>query len=657
MRKNELLACLAFSLSFIAFSSGSQASTVCLSGCDFASIQEAINNAASGGEVVVTDSAEYGGQILLNKSVALRSTGNATIWSDSASPTVSVVSGDSVLEGFTVIYNGTGSSTSAVEATSVTNFTLRNNTLTNTMSTNNGWGLHLYSSTSCTASSNAVRTGGPGSSNYGMFIEFSSTNNTLENNAIFTDGDESNYGIYIDGSNDNIVKGNAVSTSGGAENFGIGMNLLSGASVSSNNVTTNGTDGNYGISMVDVTSSSVDGNSIRTGDSTGSGENHGIRIRTSDGNRIQSNTIDADGGPESGMFFDGSNHNVLSRITINVLQPSGYGVFLTASSGNNTFRDSAISAASSTDVKDDNIGFSTRNYFVNSSLDEGDIAFSAGSDGKIFVQRKMSFRSVDQTSQPITGASLNVTDGNQTTQTDNPTQSIGGTSGSGGDSDVVTITEYVANSTGRLVFGPYLFSSASGALSGSVSFSPASNVSIVTATLSPPPAAASSGGGGRSSRSPASPAPQQAQPVQEEVAIEQPIEEAAPVEGPVEVEQPVRRTSDAASFSPPASRPQSNPITGLFALGIDGKSLGGVTGMLVAADGSPNPATFLGLVSVAIAGSVVYIKRKVIFRKRETKEYADQGREAGVAGEAREGEDRDFAGSREGAEGRPEEEQ
>jgi len=146
---------------------------------------------------------------------------------------------------------------------------------------------------------------------------------------------------------------------------------------------------------------------------------------------------------------------------------------------------------------------------------------------------------------------------------------------------------------------------------------------------------------------------------------------AAPVQAVEEtpVQQPEDQIADGAeeeqdgqaavgpSFNPPTAQPSSNPITGLFAFGLDANSAQALTGYLTSEDGSPNPAVFLGVISVAIVGSVVYIRRKLIFRKRENKKYAYEGDEAGVAGEAGQREDRDTPEAGGGAEREREEEQ
>jgi hypothetical protein len=157
---------------------------------------------------------------------------------------------------------------------------------------------------------------------------------------------------------------------------------------------------------------------------------------------------------------------------------------------------------------------------------------------------------------------------------------------------------------------------------------------------STPAPIASSGGGGR--------APSQTQQIVNQTS-------SAPIPTVSETEEPVSATNQAGEavvesagtpgttpvspvFNPPSSQPAGNPITGLFAFGQGGSPL---TGMVFAADGSPNPVFFLGLVAVSLAGSIVYMKRRLIFRHGKNRKYGEEGEQAGVAATDSEGEDRD----------------
>ena len=115
-----------------------------------------------------------------------------------------------------------------------------------------------------------------GSSNYGVYLYNGVVNGTIQNNTIFTDGTGENIGVYLfAGVNFTNILGNIIFTNGSSIlNHGIKINVSSfNNTINGNAITTNGTTNNFGIFL---------GNSGGTGANFTVIENNSILARGTD---------------------------------------------------------------------------------------------------------------------------------------------------------------------------------------------------------------------------------------------------------------------------------------------------------------------------------------------------------------------------------------
>jgi hypothetical protein len=161
---------------------------------------------------------------------------------------------------------------------------------------------------------------------------------------------------------------------------------------------------------------------------------------------------------------------------------------------------------------------------------------------------------------------------------------------------------------------------------------------------------AQSGGGGSRSSGSSGAAPAKIQPIAQPT---QPPAKQTPEESTftvpdqtndVEAQNVPRATEREARFNPPRNQPSANLISGFFTFGLGANSTESITGYFVSPGGSPNPMGFFALAGLAVAGSVIYIKRELIFRGKKNIEYEER-EQAGMADGDSVGEDADPSGS------------
>ncbi|HOO53398.1 MAG TPA: NosD domain-containing protein [Methanothrix sp.] len=247
--------------------SGPLTLTVCASGCDYTSIQAAINSAWPG-DTVEVQSGTYRENVIVNKTLTLRGvdtgTGLPVVDADGSGSAITLNADGCTLEGF-VAKNAGSTGDSGIELTS------HNNTISGNTVTANYHGIRLESSSGNTVSGNTAT----GNSWYGIDLYSSSENNISGNTAT---GSSIGAGIHLGSiSNNNIVTGNNASNNNG---YGISLGFSS-----ENNVSGNIASGNdYGIRL-DYSS----GNTVT--DNTANGNDYGIHVASSNGNTIYQNTF------------------------------------------------------------------------------------------------------------------------------------------------------------------------------------------------------------------------------------------------------------------------------------------------------------------------------------------------------------------------------
>ena len=116
--------------------------SVCSSGCNFNSIQAAINGVSNGDEVRITDSREYNETLNIDKSIILAGYLGAcyasciptifpTVFFAGNSSTINITADNVAISNLKIKYNGTNSSRFPIEVRSRNNITITNNIILN----------------------------------------------------------------------------------------------------------------------------------------------------------------------------------------------------------------------------------------------------------------------------------------------------------------------------------------------------------------------------------------------------------------------------------------------------------------------------------------------------------------------------------------------
>ncbi len=300
--------------------------TVCSSGCDFTTIQSAID-AATGGDTIGVSAGTYSENITVNKTLTIIGAGMETtiIQASNANAHACTISANDVtISGFTI--NGaTGTNYAAIYLSSVTGAVLNNLIISN-----NYRGVYFYSSSS-NQILNSILT-----QNYEFAINMyqSSTNNTISGNTVsyvttghgIGTGDQSNSGTIIEnnivystngsgiigyaGSNNMQIRGNTVYDCGGS---GICIGWSSGCLVENNSLYNN----SAGFTFDTASSNIVRNNKIYSNSEIGV-EISGLG---STNNQIYNNTIAYNNrGINFGTAASGNiiRNNLIERNTIGV---------------------------------------------------------------------------------------------------------------------------------------------------------------------------------------------------------------------------------------------------------------------------------------------------------------------------------------------------
>jgi uncharacterized repeat protein (TIGR01451 family) len=334
---------------------GTRTLTVCASGCNFTSIQAAIN-AACPGDTIEVESGTYSGPIIIDKAnISIIGVGSPEIKGNGVDSTITLSASGAVISGLVVnnssLYhagievkatdgliqdcwirnnNGQGIRIELSQGIRITNSNISNNARegiaihdsqncridSNGIDSNEGYcGIYLQSSSSNTISGNTATNNGNSIHRYGIWLKSSNSNNISDNTA----SDNSGTGIYIESSSGNTISGNT------ATEYDSGILLQSSSSniISANTVNNNSVNGIYLY-----TSSN---NNIEDNDVTYS--IHGIILQASSHNTMDGNTIIYN---SDGIYLQSSSNNNLisnNRATIN----SERSIFIESSNSNNIF--------------------------------------------------------------------------------------------------------------------------------------------------------------------------------------------------------------------------------------------------------------------------------------------------------------------------------
>jgi len=337
-------------------SSGPRTLTVCASGCNYTTIQAAINAACSGDSIEVY-SGTYEENVDVNKKLTLRGINNGSglpvVDAGGSGSAITISADGCTVEGFEVRNSGNAWPCAGIHVTSKGNIisdntasknkwdgiSLRNsngNMISgNTLTSNDASGIYLESSKSnaienntamsnsqngimlSECSNNAI-SGNNASQNslWGIYL-FQSVGNTLRNNGA---NKNRNAGIFVhDNSRDNIIKDNTANIN---SDKGISLRKSINNTIS-NNIAAGNT---YGIFLDSSTSNTISGN---TATGPAAGNSTGIYLVSSSGNTISGNTAT---GNIYGIWLTSSRSN---NISSNTATGNDYGIYIYVSSNNN----------------------------------------------------------------------------------------------------------------------------------------------------------------------------------------------------------------------------------------------------------------------------------------------------------------------------------
>ena len=266
--------------------------TVCASGCNYTSIQAAID-AACPGDTILVNSGTYFEHVNVNKALTLQGVGAPVVDVGGFGSAITISADGCTLQGFVAI--GSGAYPEAgVKATSSSN-TITGNTATG----NSDIGIYL------TSSSNNTLSGNTATGNFGVGIGLvSSSNNTISGNT----ATGNSYGIGLDfSSNSNTISGNTVT----GNICGIGLVSSSGNTISGNTATGNSI---LGIYLDSSSSNSIIGNTV-------TGNSYGIGLVSSSGNTITGNTVI--GSSIYSIYLDSSSGNNIYLNTLDNARSNG----------------------------------------------------------------------------------------------------------------------------------------------------------------------------------------------------------------------------------------------------------------------------------------------------------------------------------------------
>lgn len=329
-------------------SSGPRTLTVCASGCNYTTIQAAIN-AACPRDTIEVYSGPYNEHVVVNKTLTLQGidtgSGLPVVNAGGSGSAITISADGCTVEGFEARNSGSAWPCAGIHVTS------KGNIISDNTASKNKWdGISLNNSNGNMISDNTLTNNGAS----GIYLQ-SSNNNAIENNTATGNGHN---GIKLSPCQNNTISANIASHNNA---WGIYLVQSSDNTVWDNAANDNGQTGifiednsNYNI-INDNTASSNDenginldsssNNNISSNDATDNSES-GIRLDSASGNTISDNT--ASGNGIAGIWLASSSSNAILG---GIATENDYGIFLSGSSGN------TISAITATD-NDYGIGLS-----------------------------------------------------------------------------------------------------------------------------------------------------------------------------------------------------------------------------------------------------------------------------------------------------------
>ncbi len=264
------------------------------------SISEAINKAKENETIIVCEGI-YRENVVIDKSLILKASGNVTIEALDNNKDVMLIKANNVaFSGFNVTGGNAGIGLDNVQGCEIEN---------NSMFEND-YGIGLISS-----SGNSIKNNLANSNHYCGIGLWTSSGNIIANNTIKNNGDN---GIYLDSSNNNEIRNNIANSN---HYQGIGLWTSSGNIVANNTAKNNGGNGVY--------LDSSNNNKICDNDVSNSVTYHGIELSSSNNNEIRNNI--ANSNYQLGIGLWTSDDNIIENNT--VCENEG-GISLQDSSGN-----------------------------------------------------------------------------------------------------------------------------------------------------------------------------------------------------------------------------------------------------------------------------------------------------------------------------------
>jgi len=280
---------------------------------DFATVQEAIDNAASG-DLILVAAGTYYEQLTIDKPLTLNSENKTTtiIDGNTSGVCMRITSDNVVVTGFTirnaligvVVQDSSGSRiTENIVTQTLRESIVLNRTRTSIVANNtlidNTEGIHLVLSTNNTISQNVVSN----SVDFGIFLDNSTYNRVIGNSPTANH----DTGIFLADSNHNTIQNNNITTS---NDDGMVLQRSRNNSVTGNAAFDNHHSGFY---LINSANNTLSGNILANNGW------HGMQFYQSDDNRIINNTERANGN--FGVYLFNSKNNLLRN---NTMVENGY---------------------------------------------------------------------------------------------------------------------------------------------------------------------------------------------------------------------------------------------------------------------------------------------------------------------------------------------
>ena len=306
--------------------------TVCASGCNFTTIQAAIN-AACPGDTIEVQSGTYAENVVVNKTLTLQGVdtgaGLPVVDAGGSGDAITISADGCTLKGFVARNSGIsgiritsdGNTISGNTATGnsagISFYSSEGNIISGNTATNNYNGIFLYNSCSSNIISDNTVT-----NNYngeGIYLGYDCSNNTLSDNIVANNY----YGITLYYScSSNTISGN---TAIGNSLYGIHLYSSEGNTISGNTVT----DSSYGISLyISCSGNTISDNTVNNNHygiypryfcsgntisgNTATGNIYGIYLLSCSGNSIYLNALD---NTNNGWSDGANNWNSTTSIT------------------------------------------------------------------------------------------------------------------------------------------------------------------------------------------------------------------------------------------------------------------------------------------------------------------------------------------------------